>query len=191
MGLTLRVTSNSVCLQLPKFYPSILNHVLALNDLASSSSALLPLSLLSHPWRSPTTLRIIDPLSFTVRCSLIDMLHTCFTYLPPSPLSPSLPLSLSPSSHLSPLSPSLPLSLSPSLPLSLPPSLPPSPPSPLSTSPQPSIPYHTSALLASALETATLFYRTEHNLTSLPFLTDTLTTMGRKVQRNPSKDTLK
>ena len=148
-------------LQLPKFYPSIMNHVLALYHLVAPSSLVLPLSLLSHPWQSPPSLRHMDSLSLNVR--------TCLPLIDIHADSPSLPLPLSPS-----LPPSLPPSLSPSLPHSL-------PPPPLPPSPQSSLPYHTSALFASALETATLFYRTEHNLTSLPSLSDTLTAMGRKV----------
>ncbi|CAI8022574.1 hypothetical protein GBAR_LOCUS13241, partial [Geodia barretti] len=46
---------------------------------------------------------------------------------------------------------------------------------------QPALLYHTSAVFASALETATLFYRTHHNLTTLPLLTDSLTAAGRKI----------
>jgi hypothetical protein len=45
----------------------------------------------------------------------------------------------------------------------------------------PALWYHTSAVFASALETTTLFYRTHHNLTTLPLLTDSLTAAGRKI----------
>ena len=73
-------------MQLPKFYPSILNHILSLNHLCSPSSAVLPLSPLSQPWQAPSTLREINSLSFNVRA--LPLSQTCvFFFLFPLSLS--------------------------------------------------------------------------------------------------------
>ena len=47
--------------------------------------------------------------------------------------------------------------------------------------PQPDLAYHSSAIMASALDTATLVFRAQQSPCSLPALCDTLTAAGRKV----------
>ena len=47
--------------------------------------------------------------------------------------------------------------------------------------PQPVLPFHSSAVMASAMETVSLLYRSEHSAYSLPSLCDALTPAGRKV----------
>ena len=46
---------------------------------------------------------------------------------------------------------------------------------------QASLPYHSSAIMASALETSSLLYRVDHSPHTLGSLTDSLTQRGRKV----------
>ena len=91
--------------QLPQFRPLLLNHVLALHHLSPSSSALLPLSLLARPWRSPSSLRHLNSLSITVRflqTNIATVFTPCHHSSPPFlitlPLCLLLPWKLSPSS---------------------------------------------------------------------------------------------
>ncbi len=47
--------------------------------------------------------------------------------------------------------------------------------------PQDVLPFHSSAVMASALETVSLLYRSEQSVHRLPQLCDALTPIGRKV----------